>query len=480
MKAHTRAVCSKVSRSVDLFVLLFTLVAGLSLTASSPRAIQLKDLLVRKFSLRDFIVLLLMLCLWSGLSQISGGSSRPPSLARKRVFEMSLTLATLCCIVLPIAAFMDDAVTLRPVVVLYFWGLIAVTLSLVHPLWHFAVRCVQYLQRGHRRILIVGTSGRCVQFAKTIETNLEFPGTIVGFVDDPWPGLDSFQKSYGYPVLTNLRGLGSYIENNVVDEVIVGLPLASLYAEATRIVRLAEAQGLVVRCLSDLFATQNPPTEWREPLPGCVTVSASRAVSHSSVGAKRVLDVLLSSSALILLAPLFLLVALAIKLTSSGPVVFTQQRSGLNKRLFRIYKFRTMVQNAEAMLEKVLHLNEETGPAFKIRNDPRVTRLGQILRKSSLDELPQLWNVLKGDMSLVGPRPLFSWEYQRIEDGSVKRRLCIKPGLTGLWQVSGRSNINFEKRVQMDLAYIDNWSLALDCKLLLKTIPVVLFRKGAV
>ena len=143
-------------------------------------------------------------------------------------------------------------------------------------------------------------------------------------------------------------------------------------------------------------------------------------------------------------------------------------------------KFRTMVKDADKMLDEVAHLNEEMGPVFKIKDDPRITGIGKFLRKTSMDELPQLINILKGDMSLVGPRPFFYWEFDRIEDPWIKRKLSVKPGLTGLWQVNGRSNVTFDRRIRMDLEYIDNWSLAMDFRILAKTIPVVLFAHGAV
>lgn len=464
---------------LDLFALLLASMASLWLTNNHLHPPHVSDLLLQTLTLREVLIAILLLFVWSGMSQQLGSVNASLLLPVNRLMHKALTFATLSCIGFVLAAFVGST-SLKPRAILFFWVSSAMVLSLVRLLLYFIVRPLQHSLRRDRRVLIVGTCDRCAQAAKVIESNIESPATILGFVDDPWPGLTAFQSSSRYPVVTDLKGFGAYIEQHVVDEVIVGLPLASLYKEAARIVCLAEGQGLVVRCLTGIFDARSAPGDWAGTINECVLVSSSKAVGHSSVAGKRVLDVLLSTLALIVLTPPFLLIAIAIKLTSPGSVLFTQQRAGLNKRMFRIYKFRTMVKNAEAMLEQVVHLNEETGPAFKIKNDPRITPLGRVLRKTSLDELPQLWNVLKGDMSLVGPRPLFSWEYQRMEDQSEKRRFCIKPGLTGLWQVSGRSNVTFAQRIQMDLAYIDNWSLALDWKLLLKTVPVVLFRKGAV
>jgi lipopolysaccharide/colanic/teichoic acid biosynthesis glycosyltransferase len=182
---------------------------------------------------------------------------------------------------------------------------------------------------------------------------------------------------------------------------------------------------------------------------------------------------------LIALAPVFLVVTVLIKLTSEGPILFRQERVGLNKRKFLIYKFRTMVPDAEKMLPAIEKLNEASGPVFKIKNDPRMTQIGRFLRRASIDELPQLFNVLKGDMSLVGPRPLPVRDYEGFNADWQRRRFSIRPGITCLWQINGRSAISFEKWMQMDLQYIDEWSLWLDLKILARTVPAVLRGSGA-
>jgi exopolysaccharide biosynthesis polyprenyl glycosylphosphotransferase len=174
------------------------------------------------------------------------------------------------------------------------------------------------------------------------------------------------------------------------------------------------------------------------------------------------------------------LVALGIRLTSPGPVLFKQQRAGLNGRPFNMYKFRSMVNNAEQLKQELAQLNEMSGPVFKVTNDPRITPLGRFIRKWSIDELPQLWNIVKGDMSLVGPRPLPVDEVDRFDDRAHRRRLSVKPGLTCLWQVSGRNEVkDFQDWVRLDLEYIDNWTIWLDLKILARTVPVVLTGAGA-
>jgi lipopolysaccharide/colanic/teichoic acid biosynthesis glycosyltransferase len=182
---------------------------------------------------------------------------------------------------------------------------------------------------------------------------------------------------------------------------------------------------------------------------------------------------------LMVFAPLFIIAAVAIKLDSPGPIFFVQDRFGLNKRHFRMIKFRTMRADAEACMKDIEHLNEKSGPIFKIKNDPRITTVGRWLRKTSVDELPQLINVLLGEMSIVGPRPLSVRDALRMEVAWQKRRFSVKPGLTCLWQVSGRSNLSFEQWMQLDLDYIDHWSLKLDASILLRTIPAIVSTRGA-
>lgn len=195
---------------------------------------------------------------------------------------------------------------------------------------------------------------------------------------------------------------------------------------------------------------------------------------------KRAIDVISSAILLLLLSPLLLLTAIAIKLTSAGPVLFVQDRIGLNKQRFRIYKFRTMVSDAEKLQKDMEAHNETGGAAFKMKNDPRVTRLGKTLRNKSIDELPQLFNVLIGDMSLVGPRPLTVADFEKFTEERYLRRFDVNPGITCLYQVSGRSLLSFDQWMMLDLKYTDEWSLWLDIKILLATIPAVLWGKGAV
>jgi exopolysaccharide biosynthesis polyprenyl glycosylphosphotransferase len=276
-----------------------------------------------------------------------------------------------------------------------------------------------------------------------------------------------------------LGELDSILSDQAVDEVLVALPINKYSDLVETIVRRCEEQGIIVRVRTEMFNLRlaRSYTDDLEGVP-VVTIQSGPHDDWQLI-AKRLVDIVASTALLLGLLPVFAIVALLIGLDSSGPVFFAQERVGFNKRRFKMIKFRTMVNGSDQQQHTLEHLNEAAGAAFKIKNDPRVTRVGKLLRRFSIDELPQLFNVLKGDMSLVGPRPLPVRDVERIDIRWHKRRFSIKPGITCLWQVNGRSNITFDYWVKMDLEYIDNWSLGLDLKILLKTIPAVLKGSGA-
>jgi len=252
------------------------------------------------------------------------------------------------------------------------------------------------------------------------------------------------------------------------------------FEQVENVIKACELEGIEVWLVADFFTTQISRTTVDEMLGRPLLVFSSTPEASWQSIVKQVLDFFGALVLLTLSSPVFLGVALAIKLTSPGPVFFRQQRSGINGSPFMLYKFRTMVTNAEQFKHELEARNEMKGPVFKVTNDPRVTRIGKRLRRYSLDELPQLWNVLRGDMSLVGPRPLPVDEVKRFNDLAHRRRLSVKPGLTCLWQISGRNQISdFKDWVRLDLEYIDNWSLWLDLKILVKTVPAVFGGQGA-
>jgi len=279
--------------------------------------------------------------------------------------------------------------------------------------------------------------------------------------------------------LTIVDQLASVVAEHPVDEVLVALPMDTHAALVDTIIRHCEEQGITVRLQTEM-SNLRVGRSFLDELEGVPVVTIQSGPQDGwQLIVKRLVDIIGSAALLLALTPIFIAVAFLIRLDSPGPVFFRQERVGFNKRRFRILKFRTMSDGSDQQQHMLEHLNEAEGPVFKIKNDPRITRIGGILRRFSIDELPQLINVLKGDMSLVGPRPLPVRDVQRIDLQWHKRRFSIKPGITCLWQVNGRSNIGFNDWVRMDLDYIDKWSLGLDLKILLMTIPAVFRGPGA-
>lgn len=323
--------------------------------------------------------------------------------------------------------------------------------------------------RNLRSVLVIGAGARGQKIVDLIREHPEIGYKFAGFVDDlTVPG-----------VVGKLSEIPKVLAGNVIDEVIICLPVKTFYDQIQSIAEAAEEQGITVRIYSDLFNLKLSRAVAGElgeaPI---LSIYASRLTDWQTF-VKGSIDFVGGLIMLILLSPLMLIIALLIKLTSSGPVFFIQDRVGLNKRRFKMFKFRTMAANAQAEQNELERLNEAAGPVFKMRNDPRVTPFGKWLRKTSLDELPQLLNILLGDLSLVGPRPLPERDFKRFNKLWFNRRFSVKPGITCIWQISGRSETSFDKWILQDLEYIDKWSLALDLKILLKTIPSVVRGTGA-
>ncbi|MEN8136572.1 MAG: sugar transferase [Thermodesulfobacteriota bacterium] len=334
---------------------------------------------------------------------------------------------------------------------------------------------------GSQNILIIGSRARARDTIRTILSARGEPFRIIGCLDvDP--------ASLGKVVADRVKVIGTLADfrdilyANAVDEVIFAVPMNEI-DNPNSLILIAEEIGVHIRILPDWQiqqvmyqgATADIVFEQFFGLPTLSFSSTPRQTTQLFV--KELIDYLGSAFGLVLLSPLLLLIAALVKVSSPGPVIFTQERSGLNGRLFKLYKFRTMVRNAEELKDELAEVNEQDGPVFKIKQDPRITSLGRILRKTSLDELPQLFNILKGEMSLVGPRPPIPSEVEHYQAWQ-RRRLSMKPGLTCIWQVSARNKVSFEEWMKLDLEYIDNWSLLLDLKLLFKTIRAVFFTSG--
>jgi exopolysaccharide biosynthesis polyprenyl glycosylphosphotransferase len=366
-----------------------------------------------------------------------------------------------------------------PGFILVFWLLSSTVVVAARLAARYTLGRLRLHGRNLRHVLILGTNGRAVEFARKIEGNPELGYRILGFVDEDWSGRQDFLKT-GYSLCCDFDGLPEFLRRNVIDEVAMYLPVRSFYEFTSKVAALCELHGIKMRFATDIFNFKIARA-YADDIGGGAHITAHSG-SPDSFGLflKRVLDVLVSFGLLVCLAPLLAITALLVKLTSEGPILYMQERVGLGKRRFRIFKFRTMVVDADKMLAKLESLNEMGGPVFKIKNDPRMTSLGRFLRKTSIDELPQLFNVLKGDMSLVGPRPLPVRDYEGFNEDWQRRRFSIRPGITCLWQVNGRNSITFEKWMELDLQYMDEWSLWLDIRILARTVPAVLKGSGAV
>ncbi len=430
------------------------------------------------FALREYAwTLLLILPIW-GI--VLARFRFFASIRRLSLWEIWRRLAIVhlyaACMAASVIFFIDRDVFSRSlflIFVLLSFSLLAVEKTAVRLLLGF------FRRRGYnyRRILIVGTREKARRFNELVNEHADWGLRVIGFVQAVAPPLQ--HRVEGLPVLGHMSDLVEICKEQPVDEVVFCLPRDLLVDAESQILELEE-MGITVRMVLDFFKTKKARKEislFHNEIP--ILTFHTKSLDAQQLLIKRSLDILGALLGLVLAAVLLPLIALAIKLDTRGPVFFGQNRIGESGRTFRCWKFRTMHLDAEARKDELMARNEMHGAIFKIKDDPRVTRVGRFLRKTSLDELPQFWNVLRGDMSLVGTRPPTPDEVSRYENWH-RRRISIKPGITGMWQVSGRSGIeSFDEIVRLDLSYIDQWSLWLDVKILLKTIRVVLSGRGS-
>lgn len=368
---------------------------------------------------------------------------------------------------------------------IFFPSVVALTIVQRYLVWHFLKR-IHLGDKNHRNILVIGTNKDALHYGKMIEEVRDLGYNFLGYMDDEIIEEEAKAKHIGKMV-----EFEKLLKNKIIDEIIICTTIGAGFQMVEPIILQAHAQGIIVRL--PLVKIFKPIFKEADIL----RISCDRAIvapsgetapeliihSGFQIGwnfvVKRFFDLTAASVLLLITLPILVFTALAIRLTSKGAALFLQDRYGYNGRVFKLYKFRSMVQDADAMQAKLRETsNERDGAAFKIKNDPRITKVGKFIRKTSIDELPQLINVILGDMSLVGPRPLPLADYEKFTEISHLRRLSVLPGITGSWQVSGRSDLSFNEWMKLDLEYIDDWTFRSDLKILLRTIPVVIKGSG--
>ncbi len=478
MSNFRRQMLLKCFQLADILILVLSFAIATMISYNQLDSEALEQFLSIRLSVQNFILFLGFFFLWHIIFSVVGlyHSMRITSRQYEAVDVFKATFLGTGTIFFTSLVFHVTMIT--PIFLLVFW-LASCQLTLLSRLiLRFILEQTRARGRNLRFILLAGTNKRVIDFAKDVRNKPELGYKLAGFVDTEWVCQTEEDLIKNFPLIQPDE-LVDYIRDNVVDEVVVGYPMKSQYEQYHNVITLCMEQGINVRIIADLFFTRVAKSriEFFEQTPTITMYTGT--IDYGGLVVKRVLDIVLSAVLLVLLSPIFIIAALAIKIGSPGPVFFSQQRLGLNKRLFELYKFRTMVVGADKMQKDLEDQNEADGPVFKIKEDPRITPTGRFLRISSIDELPQLYHVLKGDMSLVGPRPLPIRDYQEFDQRWFTRRFSIRPGITCLWQVNGRSKISFSEWIELDLRYIDTWTLKLDLLILLKTIPAVFKGDGA-
>jgi exopolysaccharide biosynthesis polyprenyl glycosylphosphotransferase len=441
--------------------------------------LTLSAFLSMRVKLVNFLVFAAILLVWHSVFTLCGQYQSQRLASRRAMFTDATIATTIASLFLAAIVAVFRIVMISPQFIFIFWICSSVLVAGARVLIRSFLGVLR--ARGHnlRYILILGTNRRAIEFARRLEKTPELGYRVIGFVDQHWHEHADSDIQIRYPLCCNFDDLSGFLRRNVIDEVANYLPLRSFYEHSSQLAALCEQHGIFMRFDHKIFDLKIARAR-AEDFDGNAHITAhSSPLDSWPLFLKRVLDVTVSLVLLTILAPILAMIAIMIKFMSEGPVFFRQERVGVNKRRFFMYKFRTMVPNAEALLPQLEAMNEAAGPVFKIRKDPRMTPIGRLLRRTSLDELPQLLNVLRGDMSLVGPRPLPIRDYEGFNEDWQRRRFSVRPGITCLWQVHGRSNISFDQWMKLDLQYLDEWSIWLDMKILAQTIPAVMKGAGA-
>ena len=462
---------------IDL-VLVFLLFIGLRRAGDGGYVLDWMSLAQINLSLGSFVTIIVMAFVWRFIFIISdmyqfrrleGWGRR----AGRVVFSCALSVMALILI-----ANLSGIRTIDWNLGLVLWFWTSIIFLFLRISLFLALATVRSKGRNIRNVVIIGLNDRSLALYQSMKAN-RLGLNFVGFIDDYKQGQPvPFNTDLSY--LCSLEGFAGYISINPVDYVLLALPIRSHYDQISRIINQCAVQGIQTWLLTDLFDLP-PNTSFKVDRLFQVTFVNYFNDPHSETYyvVKRLMDVILSVCALIALSPVLLLISILIVMNDGFPVIFAQDRVGLNKRYFKMFKFRTMVKNAEKLQSSLEAKNIAGGAAFKMADDPRVTKLGKFLRRTSLDELPQFINVFLGSMTLVGPRPLPRRDFERFYNDSHRLRFSVKPGLTCMWQISGRSDVDFEEWMRLDSFYVQNASLLLDLSILLRTFRVVLSHKGA-
>jgi exopolysaccharide biosynthesis polyprenyl glycosylphosphotransferase len=439
---------------------------------------DLEQFLSMRVKVSNCITSISILLAWHVIFSLCG-VYQSKRLSARRVEIMDVFRATtLSSVLLALMAALFRITMITPRFLASFWFTSMLLLVSSRIMLRPLLASIRSRGRNLRHMLVIGTNSRAVEFARRIQTKPELGYRLMGFVDDDWRGMAEFKQT-AFPLVSDHSGLAEFLRRNVVDEVAMFLPLRSFYESSFEAAALCEQHGLIMRINGDIFGLKSSRSNLDEFDGDHYVATYTGKRDWWPLVVKRIFDIVGSLLLLFVLSPLLAVVTILVKLSSPGPALFRQERMALNKRKFRIFKFRTMVANAEEMMAALEGKNEVSGPVFKIKQDPRITPVGKVLRRTSIDELPQLFNVLKGDMSLVGPRPLPVRDYEGFSEDWHRRRFSVRPGITCLWQVNGRSSLPFEQWMKLDMQYLDEWSLWLDVKILAKTVSAVLKGSGA-
>ncbi len=466
-------------RLFDVLAMLFCLFLAAFMESGNEHARFFAHFLSMRVRVWNFLIFTVFVFVWSLILEGSGlYASKRLCTRSEEIYDIAKAVSLGTCALFAIALLFDTGMN-SAVFLGLFWAASCALMIFSRLVLKLVLKRLRISGRNLRYVLLVGANLRALRLAGMLETSAGLGYRILGFADDECQAPSREFRESGYRLVSGLAELPSFLRGSVIDEVIICLPLKSFYQEAARVIAFCEEQGIVVRVLTDLFNPRLARSKAASFEGESVISFYTGNMEDEMAFIKRAMDIAISFVLIVILSPVLLMAVLLIKLTSPGPVFFVQKRVGLNKRRISVYKFRTMVPDAEKKQAELEALNEMSGAAFKIKDDPRVTSAGKFLRKTSIDELPQLFNVLLGDMSLVGPRPLPERDFENFDTDWHRRRFSVRPGITCTWQISGRNNISFDRWMELDMEYIDRWSLWLDIKILLGTIPAVLRGSGA-